>query len=142
MMSLPFGHVNTTFERFLHELPEDFRELAIEFKAFTRSRKIKTPEQLLRVVLSYCGIDRVLRETTGNFTLLEERITDTAIQKRLKACVPWVKACCWAGCWGRRRRCSKVICGLWWWMARRCRDLGRRGPSIGCTWRWIWCGCT
>lgn len=91
-MSLPFGHVDTTFERFLQELPEDFRELAIEFKAFTRSRKIKTPEQLLQVVLNYCGIDQVLRETAGNFTLLEERITDTAIQKRLKACVPWVKA--------------------------------------------------
>ena len=91
-MSLPFGSVDTTFERFLQELPADFRELAIEFKAFTRSRKIKTPEQLLQVVLNYCGIDRVLRETAGSFTLLEERITDTAIQKRLKACAPWVKA--------------------------------------------------
>ena len=47
-MSLPFGHVGTPFERFLQELPEDCRELALEFKAFTRSRKIKTPEQLLR----------------------------------------------------------------------------------------------
>ena len=47
-MSLPFGHGGTTFERFLQELPEDFQELAIEFKAFTRSRKIKTLEQLLR----------------------------------------------------------------------------------------------
>lgn len=44
------------------------------------------------MVLSYCGLDQVLRETAGNFTLLEERISDTAIQKRLKACVPWVKA--------------------------------------------------
>ena len=47
-MSLPFGHVGTPFERFLQELPEDCRELALELKAFTRSRKIKTPEQLLR----------------------------------------------------------------------------------------------
>lgn len=91
-MSLPLGDVGTPFKRFLQELPEDFRELAIEFKAFSRSRKIKTPEQLLHVVLSYCGLDQVLRETAGNFTLLEERISDTAIQKRLKACVPWVKA--------------------------------------------------
>jgi hypothetical protein len=91
-MSLPFGNVDATFERFLQELPADFRELAFEFKAFTRSRKIKTPEQLLQVVMNYCGIDLVLRETAGNFTLLEERISDTAIQKRLKACVPWVKA--------------------------------------------------
>jgi hypothetical protein len=91
-MSLPFGTVDTAFERFLQELPADFRELAFEFKAFTRSRKIKTPEQLLQVVMNYCGVDLVLRETAGNFTLLEERISDTAIQKRLKACVPWVKA--------------------------------------------------
>ena len=91
-MSLPFGNIDATFERFLQELPADFRELAFEFKAFTRSRKIKTPEQLLQVVMNYCGIDLVLRETAGNFTLLEERISDTAIQKRLKACVPWVKA--------------------------------------------------
>jgi hypothetical protein len=91
-MSLPFANVDATFERFLQELPADFRELAFEFKAFTRSRKIKTPEQLLQVVMNYCGIDLVLRETAGNFTLLEERISDTAIQKRLKACVPWVKA--------------------------------------------------
>jgi hypothetical protein len=65
-MSLPFGTVDTAFERFLQELPADFRELAFEFKAFTRSRKIKTPEQLLQVVMNYCGIDRVLRETAGN----------------------------------------------------------------------------
>ena len=91
-MSLPFGNVDTTFESFLQELPEDYRELAIEFKAFARSRKIKTPEQLMQVVMNYCGIDAVLRETAGNFTLLEERISDTAIHNRLKACVPWVKA--------------------------------------------------
>lgn len=91
-MSLPFGHPDTTFESFLQELPEDYRELAIEFKAFCRPRKIKTPAQLLQVVLCYCGIDQVLRETAGIFTLVEERISDTAIQKRLKACLPWVKA--------------------------------------------------
>ncbi len=91
-MSLPFENVDTTFESFLQELPEDFRELAIEFKAFARSRKIKTPEQLMQVVMNYCGLDAVLRETAGNFTLLEERISDTAIHNRLKACVPWVKA--------------------------------------------------
>jgi hypothetical protein len=91
-MSLPFGNLDTTFESFLPELPEDFRERAIEFKAFARSRKIKTPEQLMQVVMNDCGLDAVLRETAGNFTLLEERIRDTAIHHRLKACVPWVKA--------------------------------------------------
>ena len=91
-MSLPFGHPDTTFESFLQELPADYWELAIEFKAFTRSRKIKTPAQLLQVVMSYCGLDAVLREAAGQFTLIEERLSDTAIHQRLKACVPWVKA--------------------------------------------------
>ena len=91
-MSLPFGNLDTTFERFLQELPADYQELAIEFKAFCRSRKIKTPAQRLQVVLCYCGIDQVLRETAGTVTLLEERISDTAIHKRLKACLPWVRA--------------------------------------------------
>lgn len=81
-MSLPFGNVDTSFERFLQELPEDFRELAMEFKAFRRSRQIKTPEQRLQVVLGYCGIDQVLRETAGHFTLLEERISDTMWQSQ------------------------------------------------------------
>jgi hypothetical protein len=91
-MSLPFENLDTTFEQLLQELPPDYRELAIEFKAFARSRKIKTPEQLLQVVMNYCGIDAGLRETAGTFTLLEERISDTAIHRRLKACGPWVKA--------------------------------------------------
>jgi hypothetical protein len=91
-MSLPFGSDETTFDEFLQELPADFRELAVEFKAFCRARKIKSPEQLLRVVMSYCGLDAVLREVAGDFTLLEERISDTAIHRRLQACGPWVKA--------------------------------------------------
>ena len=91
-MNLPFTSIDTTFERFLQELPEDYWALAIEFKAFCRSRKIKTPAQLLQMVLCYCGIDQVLRETAGTLTLLEERISDTAIHNRLKACLPWVKA--------------------------------------------------
>ena len=91
-MNLPSPNRDTAFERFLQELPKDYWDLAIEFKAFSRARKIKTPAQLLQVVLCYCGLDQALRETAGNVTLLEERISDTAIHKRLQACLPWVKA--------------------------------------------------
>jgi hypothetical protein len=41
-MSLPFGNTDTAFEQFLQELPEDYWDLAIEFKAFSRARKIVT----------------------------------------------------------------------------------------------------
>jgi hypothetical protein len=47
-MSLPFENPDTTFDSFLQELPADYHERAIEFKAFTRSRKIKTPTRAPR----------------------------------------------------------------------------------------------
>jgi hypothetical protein len=76
----------------LQDLPADVAVLAREFKAFTRGRKIKTPQQLLRVVLLYWGVDQSLREVAGNLTLLGEQITDSSVITRLKACEPWVKA--------------------------------------------------
>lgn len=91
-MSLPPSTSDIAFEQFLQELPDNYDQLAREFKAFCRPRKIKTPAQLLQVVMSYCGLDQVLREVAGTFTLLEEAISDTAIRQRLKACLPWVKA--------------------------------------------------
>ena len=90
-MNLPSTNTDSAFERFLQELPEDYWDRAIEFKAFTRPRKIKTPAQLLQVVLCDCGLDQALRETAGNITLLEKRIRDTGVHKRLQACWPWVK---------------------------------------------------
>jgi hypothetical protein len=36
------------------------------------ARKIKTPAQLLQVVMGYCGIDHVLRDTAGDFTFLPD----------------------------------------------------------------------
>ena len=91
-MSLPFTNTDTALARCLPELPKDYGDLAIEFKAFSRARKIKSPAQWLQVVLCYCGIDQVLRETAGNVPLWEARSSDTAIHQRLKASLPWVKA--------------------------------------------------
>ena len=91
-MNLPQLEIDITFELFLQELPADYEELAREFKAFCRPRKIKSPADLMQVVMSYCGLDQALREVAGSFTLLQEAISDTAIHKRLKACLPWVKA--------------------------------------------------
>ena len=110
-------------------MPADFRELAFEFKAFTRGRKIKTPEQLLQVVMNYCGIDLVLRETAGNFILLEERISDTAIQKRLKACGPWVKALLGRLLGTAARPLLEGHLGLWWGMARQSNNRQREGRT-------------
>jgi hypothetical protein len=89
---VPLSTVNEqTLEHLLDNLPRDYQETAKQSKAFLRARKIKSPMELMHLVLMYCGIDHVLREVAGNFTLLNERITDTAVQKRLIACAPWLK---------------------------------------------------
>src|SRR5512143_3910450 len=84
--------VDTQFETLLQDLPVDLVASAREFRAFARARQIKTPQELLRVVLLYCGLEQSLRTVAGNLTLLEERITDSSVSARLKACEPWVKA--------------------------------------------------
>ena len=91
-MSQLIDNFEISFEEFLRELPENFHDLAREFKAFARSRKIDSTAMLLQVIMMYCGIDLALRATAGNVTLLKEKISDTAIHNRLKACGPWIKA--------------------------------------------------
>lgn len=91
-MQLPPTDPDTLFEDLLQDLPAETMTMAYEFKAFTRSRKIKTPQDLLRVVLLYCGLDQSQREVAGNLALLGTRITDSAIAGRLAACRPWIKA--------------------------------------------------
>ena len=82
-MLQPSPDVDTLFEDLWQDLPPETTQMAREFKAFTRVRKMKTPVQLLRVVLRYCGLDKSLREVAGHVTLLVERITDTAVAERL-----------------------------------------------------------
>lgn len=91
-MQLPPPDPDTLFEDLLQDLPPETIDMAYEFKAFSRSRKLKTPQDLLRVVLLYCGLDQSQRQIAGNLALLGTRITDSAITTRLEACRPWVKA--------------------------------------------------
>ncbi len=90
-MQLP-QHAHILFEEFVQELPSDYRELAYEFKAFTRARKIRSPLQLLQLVMLYCGLDLSLRSCAGEIALMQGYLSDTAVKKRLEACVPWIKA--------------------------------------------------
>lgn len=91
-MQLPLTDADTLFEELLQDLPAQIVPLAREFKAFVRAKKVKTPAQLLRLVLLYCGLDKSLREVAGTFTALYESITDQSVAERLRACGPWVKA--------------------------------------------------
>src|SRR5256712_5465554 len=91
-MQLPLTDPDTLFEELLQDLPPETVQMAREFKAFVRPKKVKTPEQLLRVVFLYCGLDKSLREVAGILTALSESITDQSVAERLRACGPWVQA--------------------------------------------------
>jgi hypothetical protein len=90
-MQLPTQDLDTLFESAIQGLSPDVLEKDREFKALIRSRKIKTPLQLLRVVLLYCGLDQSLREVAANYSLLYEKITESSIHERLQSCGPWIK---------------------------------------------------
>jgi hypothetical protein len=85
-MQLPLTDPDTLFEELLQDLPSETVQMAREFKAFVRAKKVKTPAQLLRVV--FCGLDKPLREVAGTFTALYESITDQSVRS---ACVPVVR---------------------------------------------------
>ena len=91
-MQLPLTDPDTLFEELLQDLPPETMQMAREFKAFVRAKKVKTPAQLLRVVFLYCGLDKPLREVAGICTALYASITDQAVAERLRACGPWVQA--------------------------------------------------
>jgi len=54
-MPWPLTDPDTLFEELLQDLPPATVQMAREFKAFVRPKKVKPPEQLLRVVFFSCG---------------------------------------------------------------------------------------
>jgi len=91
-MPQPPQDVDTRLEDLWQDLPQETVQMAYACKAFIRARKVKTPKQLLRLVLLYGGLDHSLREVAGHFTLLVERMTESAVAERLAACRRWVRA--------------------------------------------------
>jgi DDE family transposase len=91
-MQMPPPDPDTLFEDLLQDLPPETTTMARELKAFVRAKKVKTPQQLLRIVFLYCGWDKSLRETAADCTLLYESMTDSSIAERLAACRPWGQA--------------------------------------------------
>ena len=75
----PLQAADTTFAELLQDLPVGLAAQAREFQAFTRARVLKTPEQLLRVVLLYCGLDQSLRTVSATSAQLGQALTDNAV---------------------------------------------------------------
>lgn len=80
------------FETLLQHLPAEWQELAIEKRAFRRSRQIKSPLELLRLMFSYLLADYSLRQTAA--ALISRRIwmSDQAVHNRLQHCRDWLAA--------------------------------------------------
>src|SRR5262245_36011730 len=91
-MQMPLPEPDTHFPDLLQHLPSDTVAMARESKAFVRAKQVKPPQQLLRVVFLYCGVDKSLRETAADCPLLDESITDSSMAERLAAWRPWGQA--------------------------------------------------
>ncbi len=83
---------DNTFERIVQEIPAEVGMLARKLGAFSRSRAIRTPEELLRAVLLYSGSDLSLREVAANMTQNGRRLSDEAVRGRLSGCERWLQA--------------------------------------------------
>jgi hypothetical protein len=81
-----------TFTDFLRMLPTDYPSLARQFQAFSRSRKIQDPAQLLRLIFLYSIAGQTIRQISSTFTLLEQEISGESIRKRLSSSVPFLQA--------------------------------------------------
>lgn len=79
------------FEALIQHLPAGWQELAIENRAFVRSRQIKSPLELLRLVFTYLIADNSLRSLAA--TLISRRIwmTDQGVFNRLNHCRDWLE---------------------------------------------------
>lgn len=89
---MPPEEFDSKYERLKQELPADWAELAREHKAFVRAREIKSPDQLLYLVLLYSLADLSLREEAGVCIGAGLNLTDEAVRQRLHACPDWLEA--------------------------------------------------
>ena len=91
----PSPNSDTIFAELLQDLPPETAELARQFNAFARARKIKTPEQLLRAVLLFVALDYTEREIAANLVLSSpdiSKLSNQAVRERLAGCLPWLQA--------------------------------------------------
>jgi hypothetical protein len=90
-MSLAAATLNK-FDALLQLLPPDWEQLAFDTGAFTRSKKIKTPRELLRILFAYACGEYSLREVAGLLAQDGVEISDQAVANRLKKCGAWLEA--------------------------------------------------
>ena len=80
------------FEALLQFLPAGWQELAVEKRAFVRSRQIKSPLELLRLMFVYLTTDNSLRSVAAALVSRQIWMTDQAVFNRLHRCRDWLES--------------------------------------------------
>jgi len=80
------------FEALLQHLPAGWQELAVEKRAFVRSRQIKSPLELLRLMFVYLTTDNSLRSIAAALISRQIWMTDQAVFNRLHRCRDWLES--------------------------------------------------
>jgi hypothetical protein len=89
------GRGKDRFEQLLELLPGGWEEKAGELKAFQRARGIKTPKELLKIILLYLTKGKSFRGTSAIMRLSgEAEISDVAILKRIRNSAAWLQWLC------------------------------------------------
>ena len=141
-MQLPLTDPDTLFEELLPDLPPETMQMAREFKAFVRAKKVKTPAQLLRVVFLYCGSDKTLVRWQASVRPCM-RLLRT--KRWRSACVPAVRGCkrCSGGCSPSPRSIPYPKgCALWLSTLAVFKPQGPRALIIASILRWTSCPCS
>ena len=83
------------FEELLHLLPEGWEAKAKELGALQRAREIKTPEELLRLILLYLTEGKSFRGTSALIRLSgQAELSDVAVLKRMRNSANWLQWLC------------------------------------------------
>ena len=89
------GRETNLFKQLLELLPEGWESKAKELGAFQRAREIKTPEDLLRLILIYITEGQSFAGTSALVSLSEmAAISKVAVFKRMQKCGEWLKWLC------------------------------------------------
>jgi hypothetical protein len=89
------GRGKRQFERLMEIMPEGWEEKAKELGALQRAREIKTPGDLLRLILLYLTEGKsfagtsAITQMSGDF-----KLNKTAVYKRIQASAEWLKWLC------------------------------------------------
>lgn len=89
------GRGKDRFEQLLNLLPEGWDAKAKELGAFRRAREIKTPEELLRLILVYLTEGKSFAGTSAIIQLSgETKISKVAVFKRMRNSAAWLQWLC------------------------------------------------